>query len=110
AGMLRACLSVSARLTRTPGGLRARVTVRADRVGHRVPTGFIDRNLVLVVEAQDAGEKPVPLTSGPTLSGLAGKGLARKAGRLYAKQWADKDGQSPLPFWRPGGRLTDTRL
>jgi hypothetical protein len=110
ADMLRACLSVTVRLRREAGGVRARVVVTADRVGHRVPTGFIDRNLVLVVEAKDHAGKTVLLKSGPTLPALAARDLAGKSGRLYAKQWADKDGQRPLPFWRPSGKLKDTRL
>src|SRR5205823_9129509 len=47
--MLRRCLRVS--LERE--GDRVTVEVRVDGVGHRVPTGFIDRQLLLTVEARD---------------------------------------------------------
>ncbi len=110
ADMLRGCLSVSARLARGPGGLTARVRLTAQDVGHRVPTGFIDRNLVLVVEGLDRAGKALPLVSGPVLPGLAGKGYAGRAGRLFAKQLADEDRRHPLPFWRAHVRPVDTRL
>jgi hypothetical protein len=110
ADMLRKCLAVSARLLPRAAGALARVEVRAQDVGHRVPTGFIDRNLLLVVEAFDESGKPLPLKSGPTLPGLAGRRLAGKPGRLYAKQLTEDAGKGPVPFWRFHGRLRDTRL
>jgi hypothetical protein len=109
ADMLRKCLAVSVHLARGPAGLQARVEVSAHDVGHRVPTGFIDRNLLLVVEAFDNQGTVLPAQSGPVLSGLAGKGLAGQSGRLYAKQLSEK-GKGPIPFWRFHGKLRDTRL
>jgi hypothetical protein len=108
--MLRRCLSVALRWVPKPGSVLARVTVKADGVGHRVPTGFIDRNLVLVVEAFDRAGRPVALRSGPTLPGLAGRGLAGRSGKLYAKQLTDDHFRRPVPFWRSHGNLVDTRL
>jgi hypothetical protein len=110
ADMLRKCLSVSSYLKRESKGFRAQVEVSAHDVGHRVPTGFIDRNLVLVVEAFDKEGKPLPARAGPTLPALAGKSLAGKAGLLYAKQLSEGPGHGPVPFWRFHGRLRDTRL
>src|SRR5262249_37185986 len=52
--MLRRCLRLDVRLH--PNG-RAEVAVQADAVGHRVPTGFIDRNLILVLEAFDSKDQ-----------------------------------------------------
>src|SRR5207244_3382643 len=49
AQMLRACVRVATSLRRERGEVRAEVCVRAEGVGHRVPTGFIDRHLLLVV-------------------------------------------------------------
>jgi hypothetical protein len=110
ANMLRSCLTVSVHFTDLPGGVRTHVEVGADRVGHRVPTGFIDRNILLLVEAFDAAGKPVTLTAGPTLPDVAGADFAGRPGRLYAKRLTGKDGQGPIPFWRPYERLVDTRL
>src|SRR5262249_40110971 len=107
--MLRDCLKASVTLTQGREGLHAEVEVRADKVGHRVPTGFVDRNLVLV-EALDRDGKALPARTGPTLPRVAGKGFAGLPGRLYAKLLTDFDGQSPVPFWRAQPDFADTRL
>jgi hypothetical protein len=108
--MLKRCLRVDIRLTSTPAGARAEVEVKADQVGHRVPTGFADRNLLLVVEgfAQD-GRAIAPL-SGPLLPLHAGENSAGRPGRLYAKQLRDFDGHRPAPFWRAQSDPEDSRL
>jgi hypothetical protein len=102
ADMLRQSVKLSTQVTRRPQDLRIAVTVAAKEVGHRVPTGFIDRHLLLAVEAIDKHGKAVAAQSGPVLSDLAGAGLAGKAGKLY--------GKGPAPFWRSAGEVTDTRL
>lgn len=108
--MLRRCLNVSAILTTEKAGVRAEVTVRANDVGHRVPTGFVDRNLVLVVEALDRNGQSLPLRVGPTLPAAAGEGFVGLPGRLYAKLLQDFDGRSPAPFWQARPEVVDTRL
>lgn len=108
--MLRQCLHVTGRLELDDAGVRAVVEVRADGVGHRVPTGFVDRQLVLVVDGLTADGRVVAARSGPVLPRLAGKDLAGRPGRLYAKVLRDFDGRSPAPFWRADPDLTDTRL
>jgi hypothetical protein len=110
AAMLRQCLHVGGRLERGADGVRAVVEVRADGVGHRVPTGFADHNLVLVVDGLTAAGASVAPRSGPRLPELAGKDVAGRPGRLYAKVLRDFDGHSPAPFWRADPALTDTRL
>jgi hypothetical protein len=110
AAMLRRCLSLSVQLVRTDKEVRVQVVVRADRVGHRVPTGFIDRNLVLLVEGFHPDGLSASLREGPTLPELAGHALAGKAGRLFAKQLQDKSTRGPIPFWRFHGTIVDTRL
>jgi hypothetical protein len=108
--MLRQALKVSVQFDRTAAGLRATVEVNADAVGHAVPTGFVDRNLVLLVEGQNAGGEMLPLATGPVLPAVAGPEVAAKPGRLYAKLLRDFDGRSPVPFWRARPEATDTRL
>jgi hypothetical protein len=110
ADMLRRALKVSAVVTASAGDVRAEMTVRAEDVGHRVPTGFVDRNLLLVVEGVGAHGKAVPARAGPTLPGPAGRELAGRPGRLYAKLLKDFDRHSPAPFWRADPKVTDTRL
>jgi hypothetical protein len=104
--MLRRCLSVKV----TKAGKRLSVTVLAENVGHRVPTGFIDRNLLLIVESSGADGKRLKLVSGPRLPASAGQDLAGFPGLLYAKQLHDPAGRSPIPFWLPHGKIIDTRL
>src|SRR6185437_6907330 len=97
--MLRRAVKVSATFERSAGGVRARVRVRAEGVGHRLPTGFIDRHLVLVAEGQGADGRTLAALSGPRLPALAGLELAGQPGRLYARVLRDFDGHSPTPFW-----------
>jgi hypothetical protein len=110
ADMLRRCLRLAVALRSTAKGVRVEVEVKADEVGHHVPTGFIDRNLLLVVRAADAGGKAVTLRDGPALPAAAGKALAGRPGWLYARLLRDTEGRGPLPFWKPGGEVLDTRL
>jgi hypothetical protein len=85
------------------------VRLTARGVGHRVPTGFIDRQLLLVVEAQDRLGRPVPLRRGPALPAATG-GLAGRPGWMYARLLRDEAGTSPVPFWRALPEPADTRL
>lgn len=108
--MLRRCLTVSIVLTSEPHGVRAEVTIRTDDVGHRVPTGFVDRNLLLVAEPLDRDGRPLSLRAGPTLPSAAGQGFTGLPGKLYTKLLQDFDGRSPAPFWKARTEATDTRL
>jgi hypothetical protein len=110
ADMLRRCLAVSVRLGEDGDKVHARVEVLADNVGHRVPTGFIDRNLLLVVQGFDADDQPVHLFSGPKLPPTAGHGYAGLPGWLYAKQLKSADGRHPVPFWLAHQEPDDSRL
>jgi hypothetical protein len=110
ADMLRQCLQVQVKIQPDPAGVRAVIKVTARQVGHRVPTGFIDRNLLLAVEATDPAGQPVPALEGPKLPAAAGKALAGKPGFLYAKQLYSPQGKAPFPFWMPHGKMIDTRL
>jgi hypothetical protein len=109
--MLRRSLHVVVQRTSPNETGRAVVDLRADQVGHRVPTGFVDRNLLLVVEGFDASGaalQPAPVT--PLLPPLAGKNLAGLPGKLYAKRLTDFSGRQPAPFWRAAPEVIDTRL
>ena len=108
--MLRRCLQASVLCSRMGDSVRAAVRLWTEGAGHRVPTGFIDKHLILVVEGEDAAGKRVALRSGPTLSSIVGKQLAGRPGKLYAKLLRDFDGRSPVPFWRADPDPVDTRL
>ncbi len=107
--LLRRCLQADVRCRPDDGGMRINVTVTADHVGHRVPTGFIDRHLLLVVQAFDGNGTPAPLAAGPRLPSASGA-HAGQPGWLYAKLLHDEKGTAPLPFWLPGLEMHDTRL
>jgi hypothetical protein len=108
--MLRGAVSLSGVARRDGGVVRADVEVRVDGAGHRLPTGFIDRHLLLVAEAVGADGKQLPLKDGPALSSVAGPALAGRPGKLYAKLLKGFDGHSPAPFWKADPGPTDTRL
>jgi len=107
--MLRRALQVTAALTRDAAGALVDVALRAENVGHRLPTGFIDRHLALVVEARQ-GAVPLPPLAGPVLPALAGKEFAGAAGSLFARVLRDRAGRSPAPFWNARPDFVDTRL
>ncbi|HZU35428.1 MAG TPA: multiheme c-type cytochrome, partial [Gemmataceae bacterium] len=109
ASMLRRCLQVKVELKPTPTVVEARVYVRAQDVGHCVPTGFVDHNLVLLVEATDHAGRPLPRRAGPALPKAAGGQLVDQAGRLYARLLHDES-SAPVPFWRADPDFEDTRL
>src|SRR5262249_50756165 len=108
--MLRRALSVSFAKTRDASDIKATVTIETHLVGHRVPTGFVDRHLVLLVESFDEQQRPTEVLSGPRLSEAAGSNLGGKAGQLYAKLLIDAEGHAPAPFWRSGITIADNRL
>jgi hypothetical protein len=108
--LLRQCLQVAGEVNADATGARVTVIIKAERVGHRVPTGFIDRNLVLVVDGLDSSGKPIEMVSGPTLPSLAGPRFAGRPGRIYAKRLIAPDRPGPIAFWQPHQRLEDSRL
>lgn len=116
AEMLRRAVKASVRFERQPGRVRAWVQLWAEGVGHRLPTGFVDRHLVLVVEGQNSEGQTVSVQAGPKLPALAGDELAGRPGRLYAKVLRDFEGRSPVPFWLaspdppPDTRLTPGKV
>jgi hypothetical protein len=108
--MLRRCVRVAAVVQRESERVRSELRVSAEGAGHRVPTGFIDRHLLLVVDGLTARGEVVPPSDGPRLPTVAGKELAGKAGWLYAKLLKDEEGKSPVPFWKANAEPVDTRL
>ena len=107
--MLRRCIQADVKCRKEDSRLHVDVTVRAEQVGHRVPTGYIDRHLLFVVEAFDRSGASLPLLDGPVLATPAGD-LARRPGWLYAKLLVGDNGTAPLPFWVAGSEIRDTRL
>ncbi len=104
--MLRRCLRLNVHVE----GRRVTVRLHAEGVGHRVPTGFIERQLLLLVEGHEGSGQTVPLREGSTLPDAAGPSLAGRPGRLYARLPRDEQGRGPVPFWRALPGPEDTRL
>jgi hypothetical protein len=108
--MLQGCLQVQARITPRNHIMEAAIEIRADQIGHRLPTGFVDRNLLLVVEPLGKEGREVPIQQGPTLPAQSGQEWAGLPGKLYAKRLKDFAGHSPVPFWRARPEVEDSRL
>jgi hypothetical protein len=107
--MLRQSLKMKVQTMATPKGRRVEVEIVARNVGHRIPTGFVDRQLILVVTAVDDKGKRVELLEGPRLPASTGKWKATP-GVLYAKQLIGEAKRTPTPFWLPVVKAEDTRL
>ncbi|HEY7327545.1 MAG TPA: multiheme c-type cytochrome [Gemmataceae bacterium] len=109
--MLRRAVKVAVDFERRSDTVRARVQLWTEGVGHRLPTGFVDRHLLLVVEGQTVDGRTGSLKEGPKLPPLAGDELAGRPGRLYARVLRDFEGHSPVPFWLASpDSPPDTRL
>lgn len=108
--MLRRCVQVAERWHSDASGHRLTLRVSVEGVGHKVPTGLPDRQLLVIVEGQDAAENLQPLAGAPLLPSSTGPELAGKPGRLYAKLLHDREGHSPVPFWLADGDGDDNRL
>lgn len=107
--MLGRAVTVSVDHARNEDAVSLKVGLATRHIGHKLPTGFIDRHLILVIEPFDDQGRPVEALAGRRLPAAAGD-LAGKSGQLFAKLLTDADGNSPAPFWRAGVSLTDTRL
>jgi hypothetical protein len=102
---------------RIQGGLlHVEVAVQPVNVGHRLPTGTLERHLLLVVRVtSERGDELAP-HEGPTIPAAGGIGprdagnYAGLPGKLYGKLLEGPGGVSPAPFWRAAATQLDTRL
>jgi hypothetical protein len=108
--MLQASLKMEATAKRQGDGAIVSVTVKASNVGHRMPTGYIDRHLILIVEAVDAEGQVVAAVDGPKLPAAVGAAWQNASGQIFGRMLRAPDGQSPAPFWKAGVSMADTRL
>jgi hypothetical protein len=116
AQLLRSHLDLSVTGSQTTDSLEITVELCVRNVGHRMPTGYPDRALLLWVSATEANTRDLPLLDGPRLPSIAGLGdpregnLAGQPGRIYAKSLEGLDGTQAVPYWRPNRVAFDTRL
>lgn len=108
--MLKKSIRVDAKLNRAKEKVQVAVRIEARNVGHRVPTGFIDRHLVLLVQAWDKADKEMSISGGSLLPPRLGHPWTGKAGALFGRWLEGEAGNTPLPFWVPHEREFDTRL
>jgi hypothetical protein len=108
--MLRRCLDLQVEVAPAFGNVDVLTRLRAVAVGHRVPTGFIDRQVLLVVEGFDAEGREIQSSSGPLHGSAAGEQLKDKPGWLYARMLHAPGNSTPLPFWNSDYVMDDTRL
>ena len=86
-----------------------KVQLKAVNVGHKVPTGYIDRHMILQVRAKLMGEEFKPI-DGPTLPAWVDKTLVGNAGVLFGRPLLSEDKQGIQPFWQGGTDFVDSRL
>ena len=103
-------LRLSFKHERFEAGVEVEVCLDASEVGHRVPTGFVDRHVLLIVEAADAAGAGVESVAGPLIPKFAGPSVAGRPGRVFAKVLFRPDGSAPAPFWGAEPEYVDSRL
>lgn len=114
--VLRRHVLLDLRAERTASAIDVAVEIRVRGVGHRLPTGYPDRALIVWIAAKDAQGRDLGALEGPRLPPAAGDGepekggLFAKPGKMYAKALQGLDGAMPVPFWVPNRVIADTRL
>ena len=109
--MLQQALKIERSWRSTEQGTHLRIQLTAKEVGHQIPTGFIDRNLILLVEAWDGNGGTTGVVKGPTIPEVAGPSYSGKAGKLFAKYLVDsQQNGGPIPFWQAAEDVVDSRL
>lgn len=113
--MLRRSLHLRARLVRQNNDeLLVDLALSARDIGHRLPTGFIDRHVILLVRVMSAQGEIEP-KEGARLPEVVGRGTgpgawANKPGLFLGRIWTDEHGCAPVPFWLAERELCDSRL
>jgi hypothetical protein len=107
--MLKKAIALDMNIKNGAHGRLVHIGITATNAGHRVPTGFPDRQLILVVAATDINGKTVAPIDGPRLPASAGN-WANHTGALFAKQLVSETGRTPIPFWLHVDKVLDTRL
>jgi len=98
--MLRRALQLRVVPVRDGERWRIDVSLATRDVGHHLPTGYIDRQIILDLVAFDREGHAVDLLSGPRLPPHAEAPLAGRAGFLFARVLREEEQSAPAPFWR----------
>jgi hypothetical protein len=109
--MLRRAIQLNVDFVRGPERCVVQVILNTRNLGHCVPTGFVDRQLLLTIEGlSSTGDRLSPFPGARLLPRKAGKSLAGRPGLLFAKQLSGSEGSSPVPFWQAQPGVVDSRL
>lgn len=115
AALVRETARLEVQATAANGALDVTVSVTNAMGGHHLPTGFPERNLVLLVTASVEG-KPLTQTDGERIPPCGGEGppedrnYADRPGKIFAKVLCDEMERFPAPMWRRTIILSDTRI
>jgi hypothetical protein len=111
AQLLKNAVTMESAVTHQGDSLQVTVSITNDKTGHDVPTDAPIRSVILVVEAADAGGKPLTFSKGPTNPTWAGN-YAGQPGKSFAKVLKDDwTGEAPTgAYWRPVTLVEDNRL
>lgn len=86
------------------------VQLKAVNVGHKIPTGYIDRHLILHVKAMSNEGELKPL-DGDRIPSWVDQSMHGDAGVLLGRPLLHPDKQFTQPFWQwGGGVIVDSRL
>lgn len=116
--LLNETAQIEVETSREGDQLQVTVGVTNSRAGHHIPTDSPLRNIILLVEVQNASGEILPLVDGPVISEMGGIGDPDKGyyaglpGVLYAKVLEDfYTGESPsYAYWRQTNILSDNRI
>lgn len=98
--MLRKSLELTLASHREPSSWRVDVFLLPRNVGHRLPTGYIDRQILLDLLPYDATGAVIQAIGGTKLPDVVGTPLSGRTGQLFARLLTDDKHVSPAPFWR----------
>lgn len=107
--MLQSSISHQEEIIRSEKDTLVRVRIKAINVGHKIPTGYIDRHLILELRATGGGKEILPL-EGDLIPIWADVDLAGNAGVVFARPLLDHGKKQLQPFWLASEDLIDTRL
>ncbi len=109
--LLKNTVTLESSAKRVGNQLNVQVSITNDKTGHHVPTDAPIRQMILVVEATDAGGNRLALKEGPVNPDWAGN-FAGQPGKTFMKVLRDEwTGETPTAaYWRPITIVEDTRL
>lgn len=116
--LLQNAVTLTASAHRSEGRIIVDVTILNDKTGHHVPTDSPLRQMILLVQALDAGGKALSQVDGPTVpdwggigdpgegyyAGLPGKGFAK----ILMELWTEITPSGS--YWNPTTVVSDNRL